>query len=271
MAKENNKPNSYIYHRQWFNFQHENMDHVKTNHIALYLYIVEINNRLAWVKHFGITMRECMDGMRCKSRTTYSNTLHDLINWGFIKIVKPSKNQYQCNVIALPILRQDKLTFFDKSVIKNQEIYQKSLYKNYTGTGASTDTGTGASTDTIHQTSLQIYNTPISNNIAFVDVINFFVNSDIKRGLELSLKITGPDLEKMFEAFFKLKNETGKFDGKDCAGICEYFSNWLPGNLVIQNNLNKNKKNGTEHQSTIRAVVESNDNFFIEKYGLIPE
>ena len=254
MAKENNKPNSYIYHRQWFNFQHEHMEHVSANHIALYLYVVEINNRLAWVKSFGLTVREGMDGMRCKSRNTYLNTFHDLVNWGFFKIVKPAKNQYQCNVIALPIFKQAKITFFDESVIKNQEIYRKSLIKNSTGI----DTGNGSGIDTIHQTNLQLTNLQLVV-IEYAQIIEFFNRSKLKTQLQYNYKLSSQQLEKMIENFYNLKVDCGDFNNKNASEILKYFSNWLPNEILREKEFNnknqKLEKNGNETIGSVTAIA----------------
>ncbi len=103
MAKTNDsKPNGYALSRAWFDFALDNPDKVSGNHTALYLWIVEINNRTGWKDRFGLTVREAMDGMSCKSRTTYFKCFQNLIEWKFIEIVVPAKNQYQCNIIAIP-------------------------------------------------------------------------------------------------------------------------------------------------------------------------
>jgi hypothetical protein len=42
-----------------------------------------------------------MQAICCKSYNTYKKCFDDLIEWGFVQLIKQSKNQYQCNVIAL--------------------------------------------------------------------------------------------------------------------------------------------------------------------------
>ena len=95
------KTNGYALSRQWFDWSFENPDKATSNHCALYMWLVEINNRLGWVDKFQITSTECMQGMCCKSYKTYKKCLDDLIQWGFVLVVLSSKNQYQCNIIAL--------------------------------------------------------------------------------------------------------------------------------------------------------------------------
>lgn len=112
--------NSYKLSREWFDFVLDNPDRVTGNHTALYMWIIEINNRCQWREKFNVTSKECMDGMSAKSRSTYSKCFQDLIEWGFVIIVVKSQNQHQCNVI--------------------------SLYKNYTSTSTTTNASTSTTT-----------------------------------------------------------------------------------------------------------------------------
>jgi hypothetical protein len=134
MAKTNEyKPNGYALSRAWFDFALDNPDLVSGNHTALYLWIVEINNRSGWKDKFGLTVREAMDGMSCKSRTTYFKCFQNLIEWKFIEIVVPAKNQYQCNIIAIP---------------NNVQAQDDHLYRHRTVTSTDTNTDSSKSTST---------------------------------------------------------------------------------------------------------------------------
>jgi len=129
--------NGYDLTRKWFDFALSNPDKVSSNHTALYLWTIELNNRLGWIEKFGLTVREAMDGMSCKSRNTYLKCFHDLIDWKFIGLVVKSQNQYQCNVIALLNFEQPK---------------SKRLFKNSTPTDTITSTINGSTTGTITDT-----------------------------------------------------------------------------------------------------------------------
>jgi hypothetical protein len=74
---------------------------VTATHGILFLWLVELNNRLGWVESFQVTSTQNMQAISCKSYNTYKKCFDDLINWGFVQLIKQSKNQYQCNVIAL--------------------------------------------------------------------------------------------------------------------------------------------------------------------------
>lgn len=91
----------YELSREWFDFAFENTDIVNTNHPALYFWIIEKWNRLGQVEKIGMPTDEAMTVMGIKNWRTYKKTLEDLIEWGFIKMVQESKNQYTANIIAI--------------------------------------------------------------------------------------------------------------------------------------------------------------------------
>lgn len=118
------KANGYQYTRAWFDFAFENTDLVTASHGMLYLWLVEINNRLGWVEKFQVSATECKSGMCCKSYNTYKKCFDDLVDWGFVKMVKQSVNQYQCNVIALSNFNTPHTKALDKAIAKAQGIAQ---------------------------------------------------------------------------------------------------------------------------------------------------
>lgn len=93
--------NSYELSRNWFNWCFENPEKISPNHTAMYFFIIEHCNRLGWKEKFGLPMEMTKDAIGIKNYRTYSNTLNDLIEWGFITLIQKSKNQYSSNVIAV--------------------------------------------------------------------------------------------------------------------------------------------------------------------------
>lgn len=93
--------NGYELTSWWFNFMSENSDKVECKHTALYLYIVEMFNKRNWVETIGLPTDFTMGVLNISSYKTYSNTLNDLIEFGFIKLVEKSKNQHTSNKVAL--------------------------------------------------------------------------------------------------------------------------------------------------------------------------
>jgi len=93
--------NSYELSRAWFNWCFENPEKINANHTALYFFAIEHCNRLGWKEKFGLPTQITMEAVGIKNWRTYSNTLNDLIEFGFIKLVEKSKNQYSSNIISL--------------------------------------------------------------------------------------------------------------------------------------------------------------------------
>jgi hypothetical protein len=87
--------------RTWFDFSFENPDIINPNHAAMYFFIIEHCNRLGWKEKFGLPMEMTKDAIGIKNYRTYAKTFSDLVEWGFIKVIQKSKNQYSATVIAI--------------------------------------------------------------------------------------------------------------------------------------------------------------------------
>jgi hypothetical protein len=90
----------YTLTRNWFNFCFENSK-CKPIHTAIYLWAVELNNRMGWKKEFGFPTQSNIEGLKIGNKRTYLSALDDLIEWGFIKVITESKNQFQATIITL--------------------------------------------------------------------------------------------------------------------------------------------------------------------------
>lgn len=95
------KNTGYEFSRQWFDFCFENPSKTNTNHTALYMWLIELNNRLGWVKEFSAPSQYCMDAIGIKSYKTYRKTFKELETFGFIKVIQESKNQHTACIVAL--------------------------------------------------------------------------------------------------------------------------------------------------------------------------
>lgn len=93
--------NSYELSRNWFDWCFENPDKINSNHTALYFFIIEHCNRLGWKEKFGLPTTMTMDALGIKNYKTYAKTFDSLVEWGFIKLIEKSKNQWSATVIAL--------------------------------------------------------------------------------------------------------------------------------------------------------------------------
>lgn len=93
--------NGYKLTRNWFDYKFENPSKVRAIHTDFYIYLVDQWNRLGKKDEFGLPTSYTMECLGIGSYNTYKKTLSDLVSFGFIKIVKDSKNQHTSKIIAL--------------------------------------------------------------------------------------------------------------------------------------------------------------------------
>jgi len=110
--------NGYSLIREWYNFKFENPSKCKSVHSDFYCYIIDLWNRLGQKKEFGLPTSITMECLGIGSYNTYKNTLNDLVDFGFIKIVSDAKNQYQSKVIAISKNDKANIKALDKANIK---------------------------------------------------------------------------------------------------------------------------------------------------------
>lgn len=94
------KRNGYDLSRRWFDFAFENSN-AKCYHTALFMWMIELNNRLGWKDEFGLPTQATMDGLSIGNKRTYISALNDLVTWKFVEIVKESKNQYSSMIVKI--------------------------------------------------------------------------------------------------------------------------------------------------------------------------
>lgn len=109
----------YELSRKWFDWCFDNQEKIKPNHTALYFFILEQYNRMGKVEKFGLPTSMAMNALGIKSYNTYINTLNNLVEWGFIKMVTKSLNQYTSNIIALSNFNKATTKALDKALINH--------------------------------------------------------------------------------------------------------------------------------------------------------
>ena len=97
----NKELNGYELSRNWFDFCFVNPEKIKPIHSAIFFFAIEHNNRLGWRKKFGFPSQMAMDALGIKNGRTFRKALDELEDFGFIKFIERSKNQYSSNIIAL--------------------------------------------------------------------------------------------------------------------------------------------------------------------------
>lgn len=105
--------------RDWFDFSFENPEKIKPNHSALYFFCIEHCNRLGWKNKFGLPTTMAKEAIGISSYNTFKNTLNDLVEWGFVKMIKKSQNQFSSNIIALSNFDKSLDKSLDKALIKH--------------------------------------------------------------------------------------------------------------------------------------------------------
>jgi hypothetical protein len=105
--------------RNWFNFSFENPEKISPNHTALYFFAIEHCNRLGWKEKFGLPTTMAKEAIGIRSYNTYINTLNDLVEWGFIKMIEKSKNQHSSNIVALSKFDKALDKALDKAIVKH--------------------------------------------------------------------------------------------------------------------------------------------------------
>ena len=111
--------NGYDLSRRWFDFCFENPEKISPNHSAIYFFAIEHCNRLGWKEKFGFPTQMTMDAIGIKKHQTYIRYLTDLVEWGFIKMVQRSTNQYSSNIISLHSAMPKNGKALDKAFIKH--------------------------------------------------------------------------------------------------------------------------------------------------------
>lgn len=134
------KESGYYYQRAWFDFSFENADHVTPTHTAMYLWFVELNNRMGWSEKFASPASQTLSAIGLKSYNTYKKVFSDLVSFGFVRLISESRNQYTACIIALSKFDKANNGSLDKSII----LPYQNLTKHCEGTGGGTVQSTGS-------------------------------------------------------------------------------------------------------------------------------
>jgi hypothetical protein len=174
--------NGYNLIRDWYNYKFDNPSKVKAIHSDFYCYLIDRWNRLGQKKEFGLPTDVTMEALGIGSYNTYKKVLNDLIDFGFISIVKKSINQHQSKIIALS--KNDKSTdkALDKATIK------------------ATDKALDETSDTIIKQINNETNKQINNIYSFDEFWDLYdKKNDRKKCSDKFNKLTGEQLKKIKE------------------------------------------------------------------------
>lgn len=122
--------NAYSLMRAWFNFAFENQGVVSGNHTGMFCWFIEQNNRMGWTANFAAPRDQTMAAVGITSHNTYNRVFNDLIEFGFVKMVKKSNNQWTANIIALSKNDITNESDLDSALSKNEQAQDCADAKN---------------------------------------------------------------------------------------------------------------------------------------------
>lgn len=109
----------YSLSRSFWDFSFENPEKMKPIHSSIFFFAIEHCNRLWWKDKFWFPTTMVMDAIWISNYSSYKNWLDELVEWGFIKMIQVSKNQYSANVISLIQFVWSTDKALDKALIKH--------------------------------------------------------------------------------------------------------------------------------------------------------
>lgn len=110
--------NWYDLHRMRLNFRFENPDKCRSIHSELFMYIVDLWNRLWQKEKIWLPTEMTMQLLGIWSYNTYNKAYEDLVWRWFIKEIKKSKNQYSARIIAISKIDKATDEALDKANMK---------------------------------------------------------------------------------------------------------------------------------------------------------
>lgn len=110
--------NGYNLTRAWYQFKFDNPSKVRHIHSDAYFYIIDLWNRLGQKNEFGLPTSVTMESLQIGSYNTYKRCIDELVEFGFIEVVKNSVNQHTSKIIKLTKIDVVGMSNIDKATIK---------------------------------------------------------------------------------------------------------------------------------------------------------
>lgn len=95
------KRNGYHLQNQFEAWKIHNQGKYKATHVALFTSLISLNNKLKWVENFGVPRDVTKMQSGISNGASYTKAFDDLEEFGLIKVIQKSKNQYTATVITL--------------------------------------------------------------------------------------------------------------------------------------------------------------------------
>lgn len=230
------KKNGYQLSRAWFDFAFEHQGELSTTHTAMYLWFVELNNRMGWVKQFYSPASQTMVAIGLKSYKTYKKVFDELVEFGFVKVVKESVNQYTACVIAL-------VNFTEAHTKASPKHIPKHIPKQVQSTYQSNDSINKQETNkqiNLKPKTVKKFSPPSKDNIEL-----YFIE-----------KITESKWSEQ-DSIFEAKKFFDFYDSKNWMVGSNKMSNWKSA-VSGWINRSKNYSNGKSNSNTTKKSTEQN-------------
>ena len=121
--------------RNFFDWSFENPELITPTHSAIYFFAIEHCNRLWWKEKFWFPTSMAMEAIGIRKWETYNKAYRNLVEWGFIKEIEKSKNQYSSCIISISNAYPKNGKALDKALVKHGK---KHSVKQGESTGEST-------------------------------------------------------------------------------------------------------------------------------------
>ena len=115
--------------KKWFEWTFQNPEKITTNHTALYMFCVYVQQSFGNKDKFTLNTSVAMESLGIASYNTYNKTLNDLIKWKFLKEIVRAKNQYQNSCFALSKFDKAQYKALGTALLQNGEIQKVTSVK----------------------------------------------------------------------------------------------------------------------------------------------
>lgn len=248
------KITGYELSRMWFDFCFENPEKINPTHTALYMFCIEHCNRLGWKEKFGLPSTMAKEAIGVHSYNTYINTLRDLIEFGFIKMIAVSKNQYSSNIIALSNFNKALDKALDKASIKHMtKQCESTIQSNYSIIKQLNIEQLNIEQITLLKNIIKKFEKTNSDKSAIKTKNLEFRKNEFKNNLEPFLEIYGKDLLNDFFLYWTEMNQGGKkmrFEMQTVFDIKRRLITW---------HKNSTKNNFSPTQKTTQLIADTSE------------
>jgi len=238
------KTNGYDLSRKWFDFAFEHSE-VKCQHTALFMWIIELNNRLGWKEQFGIPTNATMEGLHIGNKRTYLDALSDLAKWNFIQIISESKNQYSSTIIS--ICRSKKATALHTAL--DTALIQHSNGIDHSIEHSSAPIDKQRNQETKKQRNNSLVFTPPNEN----DVYNFMGEYSVQKHMQWTDEKINTEAAKFFNYYEANGWKQGRNPMKDWKASAR---NWMVNNFKFDNSNNSKNVIQDERAKRISELEE---------------